>query len=48
METVQCMALPQEVLARPGIRETVKRYGDEDIPQVPGPDRRQTLDLLAA
>jgi 2-polyprenyl-6-methoxyphenol hydroxylase-like FAD-dependent oxidoreductase len=48
METVLCMALPQEVLARPGFREKVERYGNVDVPQVPGPDRRQLLDLLAA
>jgi flavin-dependent dehydrogenase len=48
METVLCMALPEEVLARPGFSETIERHGDGDIPPVPGPDRRQLLDLLAA
>ena len=48
IETVLCTALPQEVLARPGFREKVERYGDADVPHVPGPDRQQLLDLLAA
>jgi hypothetical protein len=47
METVLCVALPQEVLARPAIRSKVEALGDAELPPVPGPDRARLLELLA-
>jgi hypothetical protein len=37
LETIQCLAQPQEVLARPEIP-----------PPFPGPNRKELLDLLTA
>jgi hypothetical protein len=48
IETVLCMALPQEVLERPGIRDKIEQYGDAEPPPTPGPDRGELLRLLAA
>ncbi|MBB3086532.1 FAD-dependent oxidoreductase [Geodermatophilus sabuli] len=48
MEIVTCLALPQEVLSRPGMRERVARFaGAPAPPPTPGPDRARLLDLLA-
>jgi hypothetical protein len=48
IETVVCIALPQEVLARPAIAETIARYEAAEAPPAPGPNREQLLRLLAA
>jgi 2-polyprenyl-6-methoxyphenol hydroxylase-like FAD-dependent oxidoreductase len=48
IETVLCMALPQEVLERPGIKDKIEQYGDAEPPAMPGPDRGELLRLLAA
>ena len=45
--TVLCLALPQDVLTRPDIRDTVERIGDKTPPPFPGPDRHHLLQLLA-
>ena len=47
LETVTCLALPGEVLARPGMAERLAAHAGEPPPGTPGPDRRQLLDLLA-
>ncbi|MGY1636543.1 FAD-dependent oxidoreductase [Geodermatophilus sp. SYSU D00742] len=48
VEIVTCLALPQEVLSRPGMQERLSRYADAPPPPpAPGPDRRQLMDLLA-
>jgi 2-polyprenyl-6-methoxyphenol hydroxylase-like FAD-dependent oxidoreductase len=47
LETVQCLALPQEVLQRPGMMDKVDRYARSEPPSVPGPDREQLLSMLA-
>jgi 2-polyprenyl-6-methoxyphenol hydroxylase-like FAD-dependent oxidoreductase len=47
METVLCVALPQEVLARPAIRAGVEASGDAELPPAPGPDRARLVELLA-
>jgi len=48
LQTV-CTALPQEVLARPGIAARVDALGDGPPPSpFPGPDRAGLLDLVAA
>jgi 2-polyprenyl-6-methoxyphenol hydroxylase-like FAD-dependent oxidoreductase len=46
METVLCLALPEEVAQRPGIREQIERPGRLATPPSPGPDRAQLLRLL--
>jgi 2-polyprenyl-6-methoxyphenol hydroxylase-like FAD-dependent oxidoreductase len=46
LETVLCLALPQEVLQRPGIRERVDAPANGAPMQMPGPDREQLLRLL--
>jgi 2-polyprenyl-6-methoxyphenol hydroxylase-like FAD-dependent oxidoreductase len=48
IETIQCVALPQEVLARPAVARAVAAVGDGPLPPFPGPDRAQLLRLLAA
>ena len=45
--TVMCLALPQDVLARPDISDTIERIGDKTPPPLPGPDRPRLLHLLA-
>jgi hypothetical protein len=47
IETITCMALPQEVISRPGIKAKIEQSGREALP-APGPDRQQLLSLLAA
>ena len=47
IETVQCTALPQEVLARPAVARAVEA-SDGPLRPFPGPDRAQLLRLLAA
>jgi flavin-dependent dehydrogenase len=47
LETVLCVALPQEVLQRPGVQEKLEESGDVESPPTPGPDREQLLALLA-
>ncbi|MGQ0481500.1 MAG: NAD(P)/FAD-dependent oxidoreductase [Pseudonocardia sp.] len=46
METVGCLALPQEVLARPEIRAAVDAVSGDPPPPFPGPDRAQLLAVL--
>lgn len=48
LETVMCLALPQEVLGRPGIKDKVETWGQHPSPPAPGPDREQLLRLLSA
>ncbi len=47
LEIVQCLALPEEVLARPAVRAAVAEV-DGLPPPFPGPDRGQLLTLLSA
>ncbi len=48
MEIVTCLALPQEVLSRPGMQERLAGFaGAPPPPPMPGPDRGRLLDLLA-
>jgi hypothetical protein len=44
--TVMCLALPQDVLTRPDIQDTIERIGDKAPPPFPGPDRERLLQLL--
>lgn len=48
IETLTCLALPQEVLARPGMRERIEQHSGAVPRPGPGPDRAQLLQLLAA
>jgi hypothetical protein len=41
LETVLCVALPQEVIARPGMKEKIAQSARNASPPVPGPGRRQ-------
>jgi len=47
METVMCLAVPQEVFARPGFMEKVQAHADKQAFVAPGPDRAELLALLA-
>ena len=47
LATVLCLALPQDVLTRPDISDTLERIGDKTPPPFPGPDRRRLLQLLS-
>ncbi|MGY1633362.1 NAD(P)/FAD-dependent oxidoreductase [Geodermatophilus sp. SYSU D01186] len=47
METITCLALPEQALARPGLRERLEAYADAPVPAAPGPDRALLLELLA-
>lgn len=46
LETVMCLALPQEVFARPGLWDRVEKTAGEPV-AVPGPSREELLVLLA-
>jgi 2-polyprenyl-6-methoxyphenol hydroxylase-like FAD-dependent oxidoreductase len=46
LETVQCLALPHEVLARPAVARALAAV-DGPPPPLPGPDRAELLRLLA-
>jgi flavin-dependent dehydrogenase len=46
VETVLCLALPQEVLERPGLVDKIEKYRDAEPLVTPGPDRRELLELL--
>ncbi|MGQ0719107.1 MAG: FAD-dependent oxidoreductase [Pseudonocardiales bacterium] len=48
IETVLCMALPQEVLERPVIKDKIDELGKGAPMRIPGPDREQLLRLLSA
>jgi 2-polyprenyl-6-methoxyphenol hydroxylase-like FAD-dependent oxidoreductase len=46
METITCLATPQQVLARPDIAAKVDELGTTDTFEMPGPDRSRLLRLL--
>jgi flavin-dependent dehydrogenase len=46
LETVLCVALPQEVMARPGIAAKIAEFGREVLPREQGIDRDRLLALL--
>lgn len=46
LEIVMCLALAEEVLARPGVQETMERLGADQPPPFPGPSRKELTDLL--
>ncbi len=48
LETVMCLALPQAVIERPGIRDKIEQSDHCSPAPAPGPDRRRLLRLLSA
>jgi len=48
LETMMCLALPQAVIERPGIRDKIEQSDHRVSRPAPGPDRRELLRLLAA
>ncbi len=48
IEAVACLALPQEVFSRPGMRERIEEHSGAGPRPAPGPDRAQLLQLLDA
>jgi hypothetical protein len=48
LETVMCLALPQAVIELPGIRDKIEQSDHCSPAPVPGPDRRELLQLLSA
>ena len=47
METVTCLALPQEVFSRPELVARIETYAAEPAMTLPGPDRAQLLALVS-
>ncbi len=47
LETVMCLALPEEVFARPGFMDKVAAVPPAPPRPMPGPDRKELLALLA-
>ena len=47
VETVGCLALPQEVFARPGLWDKVVAAAPDEPMVMPGPNREELLALLA-
>lgn len=48
LETITCLATPQQVLARPEIAAKVAERGTDEVFTLPGPDRSRLLALLGA
>ncbi len=47
LEIASCLALPQEVFARPGLAQRVLEAAGGEVGTLPGPDREQVLKLVA-
>lgn len=47
LEVTGCLALPDEVFARPGFTERLDAVAGSERPQLPGPDRAELTRLLA-
>lgn len=47
LETAFCLATPDEVLARPGMRERIAELAGAEPLRLPGPDRARLLELVA-
>jgi 2-polyprenyl-6-methoxyphenol hydroxylase-like FAD-dependent oxidoreductase len=47
VETAMCLAMPGEVLARPGFMDKVRAVGPVAPFRIPGPDRRRLLEILS-
>jgi 2-polyprenyl-6-methoxyphenol hydroxylase-like FAD-dependent oxidoreductase len=47
LEISSCVALPQDVFARPGLAQRVLEVAGGEVARLPGPDRAQVLELVA-
>ncbi|HVM01132.1 MAG TPA: hypothetical protein VM263_00570, partial [Acidimicrobiales bacterium] len=47
LEIAMCLALPDEVLARPGFRQRIDAFAGAGTPSMPGPDRSALVELLS-
>ncbi len=47
LELRTCLALPEEVIERPGFLELLGTFAGEPVMAVPGPDRARLLELVA-
>ena len=47
LETIMCLALPQEVTERPDIKEAIEQLGRKAPPPFPGPGRPDLLQILS-
>ena len=47
LEISSCLALPQEVFARPGLAQRVLEVAGGETATLPAPDRAQVLELVA-
>ena len=47
LEIASCLALPQEVFARPGLAQRVLEAAGGETATLPGPDRAQVLEIVA-
>jgi len=47
LEIASCLALPQEVFARPGLAQRVLEVAGGETARLPGPDRAEVLKLVA-
>ena len=47
LEIASCLALPQEVFARPGLAQRVLEVARGEVARLPAPDREQVLKLVA-
>jgi len=48
LDTMSCLALPQEVMARPGLAARVMEFVGQSAPHPAAPTRSELLDLVAA
>jgi 2-polyprenyl-6-methoxyphenol hydroxylase-like FAD-dependent oxidoreductase len=47
LDVASCLALPSEVMSRPGMRERVSAYIGVESPEMPGPTRAELLALVS-
>lgn len=47
LDVVSCLALPNEVMSRPGMRERIAAYIGVESPETPGPTRAELLALVS-
>jgi hypothetical protein len=47
LDVVSCLALPNEVMSRPGMRERAAAYIGVESPETPGPTRAELLALVS-
>jgi 2-polyprenyl-6-methoxyphenol hydroxylase-like FAD-dependent oxidoreductase len=47
LDVMSCLALPNEVMSRPGLRERAAAYIGVESPEMPGPTRAELLSLVS-